>query len=75
MNRLPDGVASAYDLKAAGAALRLDERQLLTWCRAGYVKGVQLTPGGKWYVPTREVLRVAELFQVTPDWEAALNAE
>lgn len=74
--QLPDGVRSFYAIKAAAVALNMDERLLLSWCRSGSVAGFQLTtPGGKWYVPSVEIKRIASLALTTPDWLAAMDSE
>lgn len=73
---LPPGVNSFYPVKAAAAALNMDERLLLAWCRAGHVAGFQvITPGGKWYVPSVEIQRIASLSLTAPDWLAAIDSE
>jgi hypothetical protein len=75
VTELPPGPQAAYPLKAAAAALRLDERRLLAWCRSGHVPtAFQHTPGGKWYVPSAAILDLAHLMHVTPDWIAAEDA-
>ena len=71
-----DGVAAAYTLKGAAAALHFDERRLLAWCQAGHVAGFQIvTPGGKWWIPSTEIQRLAALMLTYPDWEAALDVD
>jgi hypothetical protein len=77
VNGLPPGVQSAYTLRAAAAALQLDERRLLEWCRAGYIAGWQPSKkrGGRWLLPTVEIQRIAGHLLITPDWGAAEDAD
>jgi excisionase family DNA binding protein len=70
-----NGVPSVLTVKAAAAALNIDERVLLRWVRAGHVDALQHTPGGRYWVPAAEVERYARLILTTPDWRAVLDAE
>lgn len=68
------GVPTVLSVKAAAAALGIDQRLMLDWISKGYVPGaVQFRPRGKYWVPTESVQRLAEKFLLEPDWEAAID--
>lgn len=72
-----DGIPSVLSLKQAEAALGVPVPDLRNWIRSSDLITIQLTAGGKRYVPRSEIERIAELIMLPggPDWLAALNAE
>lgn len=71
----PDGVPSVLSIKAAAAALDIDQRLLLDWVRRDYVRATQLAKGAKYWLRVEEVQRLADAFYMTPDWEAAIEVD
>ncbi len=69
---VPPGVLSALKAKAAAEVLNFDERQLVSWCRAGFIHGLQSKKNGLWWIPALEVARLAERMMIEPNWEKAL---
>lgn len=72
----PPGVPSILTIKATAAVLNFpNERVLRDWCRDGDIRAFRHNDGGRWWIPTAEVERLARLWLIKPDWLAAIEVD
>lgn len=65
-------IPAALKLSVCARVLDLHEQTLRGWADRGDLETTQLRPGAMRYVPTQEVIRIAQKLGLTPHWEFAL---
>ena len=71
----PGEALQALTVRQASAALGIPERTIRRHLKKGTIQGGQWWRHSPWTIPRAEVERVARLLWITPDWQAAEEAE